>query len=317
MITLYRSTLTDDLPPAQQSSLTRAFRWISGKNTRSIAANPMSITHISVSCARTSPATRHAVRSPGTLAQPRRILRSMRAFAGRAFDPNDPLTWNANADDDAGMTEVSDFDDIVANVEDLQSLTDADLATLVGMSGAQVPQMLDDESLAAMREQEVKESAPLTAASRIDQGLKEYASQEYEAALSSFQSALKLPGNGPVRYRKSTVAPAGPSAGFKPRELSAGEEIAIMYNSACCHCRLGNVEEGLVCLKSALERGYDEYGAIRKDADIAGLRADPRFEKIMARFEPQGAVGKLFDAMNGPKKDSSLINSLKGLFNKE
>lgn len=286
------------------------------KKSRSIASKLMSVTHMSVSCARASPAVRQAARSR---AQPRRtiLLRNVRAFAGRAFDPNDPLTWNVNADDDAGMEEVSGFDDIVANVEDLQSLTDADLAALVGMSGAQVPQMLDAESLAAMREQEAKESAPLTAAARIDQGLKEYASQEYDAALSSFQSALTLPGSGPVRYRKSTVAPAGPSAGFKPRELSAGEEIAIMYNSACCHCRLGNVEEGLVCLKSALERGYDEYGAIRKDADIAELRADPRFEKIMARFEPQGVVGKLFDAMNGPKKDSSLIGSLKGLFNKD
>ena len=49
----------------------------------------------------------------------------------------------------------------------------------------------------------------------------------------------------------------------------------IRYNSACCHARLGNVEDGLAALKTALERGYDEYPAIRKDEEIASLREDP------------------------------------------
>ena len=51
---------------------------------------------------------------------------------GRAFDANDPLTWNANADDDAGMDFDSTEDVGVAN---LQELSDADLAALVGAAG--------------------------------------------------------------------------------------------------------------------------------------------------------------------------------------
>ena len=51
---------------------------------------------------------------------------------GRAFDANDPLTWNANADDDAGMDFDSTEDVGVAN---LQELSDADLAAL-GPAGA-------------------------------------------------------------------------------------------------------------------------------------------------------------------------------------
>ena len=111
-------------------------------------------------------------------------------------------------------------------------------------------------------------------------------------------------------------APAGPSAGFKPRELSSGEEIAIAYNKACCHANIGNVEEGLASLLTALERGYDQYPAIRADADIASLREDSRFEVIMARFEPQSTLGKLFDAFNGPKKGVSMLDGIKNIFEK-
>ena len=232
---------------------------------------------------------------------------------GRAFDDNDPLTWNANADDDAGMDFDSTEDVGVAN---LQELSDADLAALVGAAGATVPQMIDDAAFASLREEQEKERMANTAGECITDGQREYAAGDYEKALATFARAATLAGSGPVRYRKSVVAPAGPSAGFKPRELSAGEEIAIRYNTACCHAKLCNVSEGLASLNAALERGYDEYPAIRKDEDISILRQDPRFERIMARFEPQGAVGKIFDAFNGPKRGVSLLDGIKDIFSK-
>ena len=73
------------------------------------------------------------------------------------------------------------------------------------------------------------------------------------------------------------------------------------------------MEDGLAALKTALERGYDEYPAIRKDEEIASLREDPRFESIMARFEPQGRVGKFFDTFNGPKRGVGLLEGLKNI----
>ena len=225
------------------------------------------------------------------------------------FDPNDPLTWNADAVDDREMG-VDGVEDLGVAVENVQELSDADLAELIGANGARVPTMLDDDAFEAIRE-ESREAE--TAAECVAEGRREYANGEYEKALATFARAETLEGSGPVRYRKSVVAPAGPSAGFKPRELSAGEEIAIRYNSACCHARLGNVEDGLAALKTALERGYDEYPAIRKDEEIASLREDPRFESIMARFEPQGRVGKFFDTFNGPKRGVGLLEGLKNI----
>ena len=124
---------------------------------------------------------------------------------------------------------VDGVEDLGVAVENVQELSDADLAELIGANGARVPTMLDDDAFEAIRE-ESREAE--TAAECVAEGRREYANGEYEKALATFARAETLEGSGPVRYRKSVVAPAGPSAGFKPRELSAGEEIAIRYNSA-------------------------------------------------------------------------------------
>ena len=191
----------------------------------------------------------------------------------------------------------------VVNAMERANETEGSRASMSAMSG-------DSATSEPMTEEEIVSA---TVEECVAEGRREYANGEYEKALATFARAETLEGSGPVRYRKSVVAPAGPSAGFKPRELSAGEEIAIRYNSACCHARLGNVEDGLAALKTALERGYDEYPAIRKDEEIASLREDPRFESIMARFEPQGRVGKFFDTFNGPKRGVGLLEGLKNI----
>lgn len=37
----------------------------------------------------------------------------------------------------------------------------------------------------------------------------------------------------------------------------------------------------------ALDLGYADFAQIRRDADLAALRSDERFEGLMARFEPR------------------------------
>lgn len=251
--------------------------------------------------------------------RPRARRSSTRTITRAGFDPNDPLTWNAteaDVDESDFVSDTSGVTDVAVSV-DVQTMSDADLATMLGVAGAASPTMLDDEALLALRASEAEEAKRANdCASCIAEGQRLYSSGKYEEALATFERAGTLPGSGPVRYRKSVVAPAGPSAGFKPRELSSGEEIAIAYNKACCHANIGNVEEGLASLLTALERGYDQYPAIRADADIASLREDSRFEVIMARFEPQSTLGKLFDAFNGPKKGVSMLDGIKNIFEK-
>ena len=128
---------------------------------------------------------------------------------------------------------------------------------------------------------------PESAAEAISKGLRLYKDGQYPEALAAFTGALDLPGTGPIRSRKALVAPAGPSRGYADASVSLNEQIAIHYNCACCYSRLDDTQSGLVSLVRAMEAGYDDYQNIRADPDIAPLRADARFEGIVARFEPR------------------------------
>lgn len=216
------------------------------------------------------------------------------------FDPNDPMTWGTTqGDDDAFM-------DMGIPSEDLMQLSDEQLGQLLGAEGATVPVMLDDAELTAAfaraaeaeapgeRAVEARELPPESAAEAISKGLRLYKDGQYPEALAAFTGALDLPGTGPIRSRKALVAPAGPSRGYADASVSLNEQIAIHYNCACCYSRLDDTQSGLVSLVRAMEAGYDDYQNIRADPDIAPLRADARFEGIVARFEPQGALEGLF-----------------------
>ena len=218
------------------------------------------------------------------------------------FDPSDPLTWNepAGNDDDSVFVQTSD---IVANVEDVQMLSDADLAKIVGMEGASVPQMVGDrinegKSL-DFEEEDTLNRAVSTAAEGIKEGMELYKQKEFQEAEATFRAALTLPGTGPVRFRKGKVAPAGPSAGFQERESSQAEILAVHYNRACCFAQMGEVDDGLECLNLAIENGFDDFKYLRSDADVAALRKDSRFEKMMDKYEPKGVVGALNELMKG------------------
>ena len=217
------------------------------------------------------------------------------------FDPSDPLTWNepAGNDDDSVFVQTSD---IVANVEDVQMLSDADLAKIVGMEGASVPQMVGDrinEGKSLDFEEEDTNRAASTTAEGIKEGMELYKQKEFQEAEATFRAALTLPGTGPIRFRKAKVAPAGPSAGFQERESSQAEILAAHYNRACCFAQMGEVDDGLECLNLAIENGFDDFKYLRSDADVAALRKDSRFEKMMDKYEPKGVVGALNELMKG------------------
>ena len=218
------------------------------------------------------------------------------------FDPSDPLTWNQPENDDESMFMQND---IIANVEDVQMLSDADLAKIVGMEGASVPQMVGDRISEGMsldfeeEEEEEENRAATTTAEGINEGMKLYKQKEYREAEEAFRRALTLPGTGPVRFRKAKVAPAGPSAGFEARESSQAEILAVHYNRACCFAQMGEVDDGLECLKLAIENGFDDFKYLRGDKDVALLREDQRFERLMEKYEPKGFVGALNELMKG------------------
>ena len=128
---------------------------------------------------------------------------------------------------------------------------------------------------------------PDTARAAIAIGLKLTEAKRWEEAETYFQKALELPGTGIKRFRD------------RPPTLSDGEKIAVMYNIACCQSSLGqpdNIENGLMAIAGVLEAGYDNFNQLQTDPDLANLRADPRFQGLLSRFQrkSQGGFGSFF-----------------------
>jgi adenylate cyclase len=62
------------------------------------------------------------------------------------------------------------------------------------------------------------------------------------------------------------------------------DEPAIMYNVACTHCLLGETDKALELLDRAIEQGYGHRAWLSHDPDLAPLRDDPRFQKLLDRL---------------------------------
>ncbi len=59
----------------------------------------------------------------------------------------------------------------------------------------------------------------------------------------------------------------------------------VHYNLACSYALLGRKEEAFSELRKSVRLGYSDPAHMRADPDLASLRQDPRFEKILALLE--------------------------------
>lgn len=114
---------------------------------------------------------------------------------------------------------------------------------------------------------------PEDARGAIAIGLKFSNAGNWAQAQEYFERALELPGTGLKRWRD------------KPPALSEGELTSALYNIACCRSQQGDVDNGLTAIAGAVEQGYRNFAQLRADPDLQALRADPRFEGVMKRFE--------------------------------
>jgi tetratricopeptide (TPR) repeat protein len=66
--------------------------------------------------------------------------------------------------------------------------------------------------------------------------------------------------------------------------LVPDDEIA-WYNLACGYAVLGMVDPAFAALQRALELGYRCLRRLSRDPDLKSLRRDPRFARLLIRFE--------------------------------
>ena len=57
------------------------------------------------------------------------------------------------------------------------------------------------------------------------------------------------------------------------------------YNLACSYALLGMVDPAFSALQRALELGYRYFAHLRRDPDLKTLRRDPRFARLLRRFD--------------------------------
>jgi tetratricopeptide (TPR) repeat protein len=63
------------------------------------------------------------------------------------------------------------------------------------------------------------------------------------------------------------------------------ENSIAWYNLACSYAVLGMIDPAFSTLQRSLELGYQYLDRLRKDPDLKILRRDPRFVRLLRRYE--------------------------------
>ena len=63
------------------------------------------------------------------------------------------------------------------------------------------------------------------------------------------------------------------------------ENAIAWYNLACSYAVLGMIDPAFSTLQRSLELGYRYLDRLRKDPDLKILRRDPRFVRLLRRYE--------------------------------
>lgn len=77
------------------------------------------------------------------------------------------------------------------------------------------------------------------------------------------------------RQRQDQIGAALKAAEASPKDPRPA------YDAALAYARLGDSDNAFAWLKRALNLGYDRLGYLSEDPDLASLRKDPRFTKLL------------------------------------
>jgi hypothetical protein len=105
----------------------------------------------------------------------------------------------------------------------------------------------------------------------FDGALAKFNAKEFEGALIDFETVIAME---PPKFLGDNFARVTPV--FK----------AAQYNVACCYAAIGQVEPGLEALDAAMGAGFDDYGKVRSDPNLAPLRAGKAaFDKVVNKYD--------------------------------
>ena len=115
--------------------------------------------------------------------------------------------------------------------------------------------------------------------------------ENIENAINEFSLAIqKDPGyadaysNRAVAYMQQKKFNKAQEDLKQAKEL-APQNAAVRYNFASLHSLKGDVDLALDEIDAALSRGFSDYDALRKDADLDNVRQHPEFRKILEKHK--------------------------------
>ncbi|GLH68186.1 transglutaminase domain-containing protein [Geothrix edaphica] len=110
-----------------------------------------------------------------------------------------------------------------------------------------------------------------------------YAALRGQAQALLSPSAAELAQQG---YRALLAKEPARAADLYDRALAAGLKGAQHpYQGACAHALAGHGDAAFGLLRKALDQGFHQEAALREDADLAPLHADPRWPGVLAAAE--------------------------------
>lgn len=62
------------------------------------------------------------------------------------------------------------------------------------------------------------------------------------------------------------------------------ERAVYYYNMACIEAIRNNTEQSVTLLKTAIEKGYDDFEKVRTDPDLDRLRGNPGYQQLIKRY---------------------------------
>ncbi|MDQ7779416.1 MAG: PHB depolymerase family esterase [Planctomycetota bacterium] len=108
----------------------------------------------------------------------------------------------------------------------------------------------------------------------FQEGMERIKAKEYEKAISSFEKAVALNALEPSAF----------------------------YNIACCYSLLDKKKEAVEWLQTSVDKGWDDFDHMQQDADLANIRAEQGYQKILTDLRMASGLNAGFYALHIPEK---------------
>lgn len=113
----------------------------------------------------------------------------------------------------------------------------------------------------------------------------------HDEALEAYQRVVELEpeptANACAMYALLALGRKDEAVDFMQRMLMAyPDDAGTYYDAACFYSRMGQLEQSLQYLATALEKGFRRFAHIMRDDDLEAVRALPAFSTLMQQYLP-------------------------------